>query len=145
MASKFTELTIDCSDPHRVAAFWTEVLGYEVTDDEGDLVAIGDPDEASVALVFVRVPEPKSVKNRIHIDLNPRDRDQAEEVERILALGATHADVGQGRQRWVVLADPEGNEFCVLRSRLDAGTPSPDEASEAASRDSFPASDAPAR
>jgi catechol 2,3-dioxygenase-like lactoylglutathione lyase family enzyme len=138
MASKFTELTIDCSDPHRVAAFWTEVLGYEVTDDEGDLVAIGDPDEASVALVFVRVPEPKSVKNRIHIDLNPRDRDQAEEVERILALGATHADVGQGQQRWVVLADPEGNEFCVLRTRLDAGTLSPDEASEAASRNSSP-------
>ena len=145
MASKFTELTIDCSDPHRVAAFWAEVLDYDVTDDEGDLVAIGDPDEASVALVFARVPEPKSVKNRVHIDLNPRDRDQAEEVERILALGATHADVGQGQQRWVVLADPEGNEFCVLRSRLDAGTLSPDEPSEAASRDSFPASDAPAR
>jgi catechol 2,3-dioxygenase-like lactoylglutathione lyase family enzyme len=141
MASKFTELVIDCTDPHRLAAFWTDVLGYEVTDDEGDLVAIGDPNEDSVALVFARVPEPKSVKNRVHIDLNPRDRDQAEEVERILALGATHADVGQGRQRWVVLADPEGNEFCVLRSRLDAGPLSPDEASEAASQDSFPASD----
>jgi catechol-2,3-dioxygenase len=140
MTSKFTELSIDCSDPHRVAAFWSEVLGYQVTDQEDELVAIGDPDGASVTLVFVKVPEPKTVKNRVHIDLNPRDRDQSEEVERILALGATHADVGQGKQQWVVLADLEGNEFCVLRSRLDAK--SPDEAPEAASKESFPGTDA---
>jgi predicted enzyme related to lactoylglutathione lyase len=137
MASKFTELTMDCSDPHRVAAFWSEVLGYRVTDEEHELVAIGDPEGDSVALVFAKVPEPKTVKNRV-IDLNPLDRDQSEEVERILALGARHADVGQGKQRWVVLADPEGNEFCVLRSRLAA----PDEASEAASKESFPATHA---
>ena len=145
MGSKFTELVIDCSDPHRVAAFWTEVLGYDVTDEEDELVAIADPNESSVMLVFVKVPEPKTIKNRIHIDLNPRDRDQADEVERILALGATRADVGQGEQRWVVLADPEGNEFCVLRSRLDSTTPTPDEASETAFQDSFPAGDAHAR
>ena len=142
MASKFTELTIDCSDPHRLAAFWSEVLGYRVTDEEDELVAIGDPEGVSVALVFAKVPEPKTVKNRVHIDLNPRDRDQSEEVERILSLGATHADVGQGKQRWVVLADPEGNEFCVLRSRLDAKTLPPDEASEAAPKESFPATHA---
>jgi hypothetical protein len=66
-------------------------------------------------LLFVPVPEPKTIKNRLHLDFRPDDRDA--EVERLLALGATRADVGQGDQPWVVLADPEGNEFCVLSSR----------------------------
>ena len=70
------------------------------------------------ALLFLRVPERKVVKNRLHIDVNPVNCDQQQEVERILALGARHVDVGQGEQTWVVLADPEGNEFCVLRDRL---------------------------
>jgi hypothetical protein len=65
------------------------------------------------------VPEPKSVKNRIHIDLNPTGCEQPEELERLLALGAKRIDIGQGEQTWVVLADPEGNEFCLLRTRLD--------------------------
>jgi len=67
-------------------------------------------------IVFVPVPERKSVKNRVHIDVNPIDRTQAEEVERLEALGARRVDVGQGDVGWVVMADPEGNEFCVLRS-----------------------------
>ena len=72
-------------------------------------------------LTFVRVPEGKVVKNRLHIDLNPVDRDQGEEVERVLALGASRADVGQGPDvSWVVMQDPEGNEFCILRTRVDA-------------------------
>jgi len=66
-------------------------------------------------LLFVRVREAKSVKNRLHLDFRPDDRDA--EVQRLLALGATRADVGQGEQSWVVLTDPEGNEFCVLSSR----------------------------
>jgi hypothetical protein len=66
-------------------------------------------------LLFGAVPEPKTVKNRLHLDFRPDDRDR--EVERMLALGATRADVGQGEESWVVLADPEGNEFCILRSR----------------------------
>jgi hypothetical protein len=65
--------------------------------------------------VFVPVPEPKTIKNRLHIDVLPVGGDQAQEVERVLALGARRVDVGQGVQTWVVLADPEGNEFCVLR------------------------------
>ena len=67
-----------------------------------------------------RVPDgPKQTKNRIHLDINPTDRDQAAELERLLALGATRVDVGQGDVSWHVLADPEGNEFCLLRSRVD--------------------------
>ena len=66
-------------------------------------------------IIFGVVPEAKTVKNRLHIDLRPIDRTTAEEVERILALGARHVDIGQGEQTWTVLADPEGNEFCVLR------------------------------
>ena len=106
---------IDCADPAALAAFWAEALNYDTL--PGD-----DPNEATVApkdgpgthLLFFRVPERKSVKNRLHLDLRPDD--QAAEVERILALGAKKVDIGQGEQTWVVLADPEGNEFCILRA-----------------------------
>jgi predicted enzyme related to lactoylglutathione lyase len=121
MASRFTELVIDSHDPERLAAFWQEVLGcptMERGSDGGPYVWIGGGG-SPVELVFVPVPETKAVKNRIHIDVNPSDRDQAEEVERLLAIGARHADVGQGDVSWVVLADPEGNEFCVLSSRVN--------------------------
>jgi predicted enzyme related to lactoylglutathione lyase len=116
MSSRFTELAVDCHDPARLAAFWCEVLDWRVNDSEPGLVEIAG-DEPGPTIVFVEVPEPKTVKNRVHIDVNPRDREQAEEVERILALGARPVDVGQGEVDWVVLADPEGNEFCVLRTR----------------------------
>ena len=119
MASKFTELVIDCAEPERLAAFWAEVLSYRVTEREEDAVFIEGPEGSGPGLLFTVVPEPKSVKNRLHIDVNPRDRDQDEEVERLLALGARRVDIGQGEQRWVVLADPEGNEFCVLRTRVE--------------------------
>jgi predicted enzyme related to lactoylglutathione lyase len=118
MASRFTELVVDSAEPEKLAEFWAEVLGYRVTERERDSAFIEGTEDAAPGIVFVRVPEPKTVKNRVHIDVNPIDRDQDEEVERILALGARRADVGQGEQRWVVLADPEGNEFCVLRTRL---------------------------
>ncbi|OCC13472.1 VOC family protein [Streptomyces sp. PTY087I2] len=128
MASKFTELAIDCADPVALARFWCAVLGYEVQDadeDEG-VVMIGSPEvpegksrpgPVPPTLTFARVPEGKTVKNRLHIDVNPTDREQDEEVERLLALGARRADVGQGEAGWVVLTDPEGNEFCVLGTR----------------------------
>ena len=118
MVSRFTELCIDCAEPRTLAEFWAGVLGWEVIDDGGAEIELRDPEERQASLLFARVPESKSVKNRLHIDVNPRDREQAEEVERVLALGATHADVGQtGEESWVVLADPEGNEFCILASR----------------------------
>jgi Glyoxalase-like domain len=125
MTSRFTELVIDCQEPHELAAFWCAVLDYEVIEAEDDVVEIAGwrPTAEAIrvrvtapTLTFVRVPESKTVKNRLHIDVSPIDRAQDAEVERLLALGARHVDIGQGEQSWVVLADPEGNEFCVLRS-----------------------------
>jgi hypothetical protein len=117
VASKFTELEIDCADPGALARFWCSVLGYEVLDsgDGEGVVTIGGP--APPTLTFARVPEGKTIKNRLHMDVSPTDRDQDEEVQRLLDLGARYADVGQGDVSWVVLADPEGNEFCVLAGR----------------------------
>jgi hypothetical protein len=116
MACRFTELVVDCSDPRSLAGFWCRVLGYE-TEEEGDGFSfIRGGEGEGPGIDFVRVPEAKTVKNRLHIDLSPRDREQPEEVERIVALGARRIDIGQGEVSWVVLADPEGNEFCVLRT-----------------------------
>lgn len=126
MTSAFTDLAIDCADPHGLARFWCAVLGYEVRDEDEALVTIGAPTRPEGAgrgpvpptLTFARVPEGKTVKNRLHVDLNPSDADQDDEVRRLLDLGARRVDVGQGDESWVVLADPEGNEFCVLAERL---------------------------
>jgi len=127
MTSKFTELAIDCADPNGLARFWCSVLDYEVQDEGDGIVTIGPPMLADgqnhlgpvpPTLTFAHVPEGKTVKNRLHLDVNPTDREQDEEVSRLLDLGARHADVGQGPDvRWVVMADPEGNEFCVLADR----------------------------
>ena len=115
------EIVIDCADPRRVADFWSAVLGWGVNEMTGALwmSESGDPAKDSLAICFVPVPEPKSVKNRVHIDVCPKGADQAEEVERLIGLGATRADIGQGDVPWVVLADVEGNEFCVLARRID--------------------------
>ena len=119
MACKFTELVIDSSDPKPLARFWADVLGYRVDKEGDDWSFIKGDEPGAPGIVFVTVPEKKTVKNRVHIDVNATDRDQAEEVARIESLGATRVDVGQRDVSWVVLADPEGNEFCVLRSRVD--------------------------
>ena len=127
MTSKLTEVAIDCADPDGLARFWCAVLGYEVQEADDGLVSIGSPavpegkdrpGPGPPALTFARVPEGKTVKNRLHLDVNPTDREQDDEVRRLLDLGARRADVGQGGASWVVLADPEGNEFCVLASRV---------------------------
>jgi catechol 2,3-dioxygenase-like lactoylglutathione lyase family enzyme len=124
MACRFSELVVDCRDPEALAAFWAAVLDYEVLGREDDGgVEIG-PEAgfggAAPTLVFGPVADPTPGKLRLHIDVNPTDRDQDEELERLLGLGATRADVGQtGDEGWHVLADPEGNEFCLLRRRLD--------------------------
>ena len=119
MGAKLTEVVIDASDPERLARFWAGVLGWREIDADGGVVEIGAPDGSVPTLVFVPVPEPKAAKNRVHLDVNPTGCGQAEELERLIALGAVEVDVGQGEQTWVVLADPEGNEFCLLRSRVD--------------------------
>ncbi|MCX0245255.1 VOC family protein [Streptomyces drozdowiczii] len=126
MTSRFTELSIDCHDPERLAAFWCEVLDFTVLDRGKDMVEISswDPTAEDIrarqmapTLYFHRVPDTKAVKNRLHLDVSPIDRSTEAEVTRLLALGATRVDVGQGEGRsWVVLADPEGNEFCVVRT-----------------------------
>ena len=123
MAARITEIAIDCADPEALARFWTQALGYEVGQVEDGYVELVPPDAArpaSPTIGLIRVAEPKAVKNRLHLDLTATDRTQAEEVERLLALGARRADVGQGADvSWVVLADPEGNELCVLSGRVE--------------------------
>jgi hypothetical protein len=119
VASKFTELIVDCANPQRLAEFWSAVLGWQPTGRYTPWVELADPAGSSPSLVFIEVPEPKTIKNRLHIDVNPVGCDQQQEVERLVSLGARRIDVGQGETTWIVLADPEGNEFCVLRSRLD--------------------------
>ena len=125
MTSRFTELIVDCHDLKLVAYFWCAVLRYEVLEVQDDLIEIGAgtataegfrKEPLPPTIVFVKVPEGKTVKNRLHIDVSPIDASQADEVERVLALGAKKIDIGQGDVGWVVLADPEGNEFCILRS-----------------------------
>jgi predicted enzyme related to lactoylglutathione lyase len=120
MAATFAAIVIDAIDRERVATFWAAVLGWECrSDDDGDLV-ITDPDgRASFELLVLAVPEHKTVKNRLHIDLTPTGADQGEELERLLGLGAVRVDIGQGERSWIVLADPEGNEFCLLAGRPD--------------------------
>ncbi|MER6509881.1 VOC family protein [Nonomuraea sp. NPDC048881] len=123
MACRISELIVPARDAHGLAAFWCEVLDFVVLDtpDDGS-VEIG-PREGfgglQPTLVFDPTTEPKAGPLRLHFDVNATDRDQAAELDRLLKLGARPADVGQtGEEPWHVLADPEGNEFCLLRARL---------------------------
>jgi catechol 2,3-dioxygenase-like lactoylglutathione lyase family enzyme len=111
-------LCIDSPLPARSADFWEAALGWRRTYAADDQVVLEPPagspeDGVAPDLLFLRVPEGKAVKNRLHLDLRPRD--QAAEVARLEALGARRVDIGQGTVSWVVLADPDGNEFDVLR------------------------------
>ena len=118
MGSVLTEVVIDAGDPERLAAFWADVLGWEHTEAEDGVVEISGPDGSRPKLIFVPVEEAKAGKNRVHLDVNPTGCDQDEELARLLSLGAVEVDVGQGEQTWFVLADIEGNEFCLLRTRV---------------------------
>jgi len=124
MACRISELVIDAADPGRLAAFWSEVLGYvELGREDDGSIEIGPPDAGfggpQPTLVLSPTSDPRIGKLRLHIDVNATDRDQDAELERLLALGARPADVGQtGTESWHVLADPEGNEFCLLHPRL---------------------------
>ena len=120
MTIRFQCVCIDTTDPATLAAFWQQALGWRQTFAADDQVVLEPPagskeDGVAPDLLFLRVPGAKSGKNRLHIDLRPAD--QAAEVARLEGLGAKRADVGQGPEStWVVLADPDGNEFCVLRA-----------------------------
>jgi predicted enzyme related to lactoylglutathione lyase len=123
MSTRLVHLVIAANDPSRLAKFWAAALGWEVAAEEpGEVVVwpsgFSYPDPTALPLVFVPVPEPKTGKNRVHLDLATTSAaQQAAEVERLRELGAAPADIGQGDVLWVVLADPEGNEFCVLDPR----------------------------
>jgi predicted enzyme related to lactoylglutathione lyase len=123
MTTRLVHLVIDSADPARLARFWAGALGWEATiegPEEASVMPAGFtyPGTSALPLVFIAVPEPKTMKNRIHLDLASTSvADQQAQVERLIAAGATHVDIGQGDVPWVVLADPEGNEFCVLEPR----------------------------
>ncbi|MGO8891052.1 MAG: VOC family protein [Streptosporangiaceae bacterium] len=123
MACRITELVLDAHDPDLLARFWCTVLGYVELDRVDGSIEIGPPEAGfggpQPTIVFDRTDEPKSGKLRLHIDVNATDRDQEAELDRLLAAGARRADIGQaGNESWYVLADPEGNEFCLLRRRV---------------------------
>jgi predicted enzyme related to lactoylglutathione lyase len=107
-------LCIDTADPARIASFWESALGWRRTWEEQDQVCLEPPEDGIAPdLVFLKVPEGKTVKNRLHLDLRPAD--QSAEVARLKALGARQVSIGQGDVSWVVMADPDGNEFDVLQ------------------------------
>jgi predicted enzyme related to lactoylglutathione lyase len=119
MANRITALCVDCADAELLARFWSDVLGWKVTEQDDDGIRIAASESAPFAIDFLVVPDgPKQVKNRLHLDVKATDRDQDEELARLLELGAREVDIGQGEQTWYVLADPEGNEFCLLRGRV---------------------------
>lgn len=136
MTSYVSHTSVDCRDAHAQSVFWAQVLGY--VDDPDDPnepgheeCPIHDP-ESGHTILFIEVPEAKSVKNRVHFDLRPRPGGTREgEVERLLGLGATtvadHRGIHGPGTGWATLADPEGHEFCVLRSpaEMDATQPQP--------------------
>ncbi|MFF6805459.1 VOC family protein [Streptomyces sp. NPDC012616] len=115
MALEWEQVIVDSADPVALGRWWAAALGWVVVDDSPDEYEIRPERDRLPGLLFGRVPEAKTVKNRLHLDFRPDDRDA--EVARLVSLGARHVDIGQGEQPWVVLADPEGNEFCVLGER----------------------------
>ncbi|MCL6731806.1 VOC family protein [Streptomyces neyagawaensis] len=115
MDLNWEQVVVDAADPVALGRWWAEALGWVVVNDTPEEYEIRPEPDRVPGLLFTPVPEAKTVKNRLHLDFRPVD--QAAEVSRLLALGARHADVGQGDESWVVLMDPEGNEFCVLSGR----------------------------
>jgi len=129
MSLRWYTVVVDCHDVKAQSRWWAEVLGWKIVYEADDEVVVAPPHlvdssreipraERGPGLVFVPVPEAKTLKNRLHIDLSPdKDDNQEAEVRRLESLGARRIDIGQGDVSWIVLADPEGNEFCVLSPR----------------------------
>lgn len=115
MSSRIAVIAIDAVRPRRVADFWCGVLGWQVLEEDDDLISIGAPDGSWPTIDVAAVPEAKVVKNRVHLDLRADGVTTDDELERLLSLGARRTDVGQRPEdTWVVLGDPDGNEFCLL-------------------------------
>jgi predicted enzyme related to lactoylglutathione lyase len=111
-------IVIDGHDLPGLARFWTQALGWKVPSGRENEIVIGTGENAPPGICLMPVTDPKTVKNRVHLDLTSSAANRDREIDRLLALGARRADIGQaGEESWTVLADPEGNEFCVVRPK----------------------------
>jgi len=118
MPLRLHHIVIDTHDLPRLARFWAQALGWKVLSEREREIVIGADENAPVGLCFMPVTDPKTIKNRVHLDLTSSAEDRDQEIERLLALGARRVDIGQtGEESWTALADPEGNEFCVIRPK----------------------------
>lgn len=118
MPLRLHHIVIDTYDLPRLARFWTQALGWKVLSEREREIVIGADENAPVGLCFMPVNDPKTTKNRVTLDLTSSAEDRDKEIERLLALGARRVDIGQtGEESWTVLADPEGNELCVIRPK----------------------------
>lgn len=135
MTSFVSHTTVDCGNAYELSEWWKQLLGYVDLDGDPNLPGhteclIRDP-ETNHRILLIEVPEPKSTKNRVHFDLRPRTGNRDDEVERVRSLGATEVNDLRGTwgpgSGWVVFADPEGNEFCIIRPEAEAATPPSDD------------------
>jgi predicted enzyme related to lactoylglutathione lyase len=118
MPVRLHHIVIDTHDLPRLAGFWTQALGWQVLSERDNEIVIGTDENAPVGICLMPVTDQKVVKNRVHIDLTSSAADRDQEIERLIGLGARRVDIGQtGSESWTVLADPEGNEFCVVRPK----------------------------
>ena len=115
MTLRLEEIVVDCHDPVTLARWWQTATGWQVVGEDSDGVELAPAPGQTPSMMFIAVAEHKRQKNRLHLDWVPDD--QQAEVGRLLGLGASRVDVGQGSAPWVVMADPEGNEFCILAAR----------------------------
>ncbi len=114
MSLNWEQVVVEAADPVALGRWWVDVLGWVIVNDDPNEFEIRPAADRMPGLLFLQAPGPKSTKNRLHLDFRPDDHNV--EVERVVALGARRIDVGQGPASWEVLADPEGNEFCILSS-----------------------------
>jgi predicted enzyme related to lactoylglutathione lyase len=118
MPVRLHHIVLDARDLPGLARFWTQALGWKILSEREREIVIGTDENAPVGMCFMPAADPKTVKNRMHLDLTSSAQDRDQEIERLLSLGARRVDVGQtGAESWIVLADPEGNEFCVVRPK----------------------------
>jgi hypothetical protein len=115
MALRLEEIVIDCRDCSSLGRWWQVATGWQIVDEYSGALELAPAPGQTPSMMFIEVAEPKRGKNRLHLDWVPDD--QQAEVERLVSLGASRVDIGQGSAPWVVLADPEGNEFCILAAR----------------------------
>ena len=115
MSLEWEQVVVDARDPVALGQWWADALGWVVVNDASDEFEIRPAENQVPGLIFTPVPEDKQIKNRLHLDFRPDDKDA--EVDRLLRAGARRIDIGQKSVPWVVLSDPEGNEFCVLGER----------------------------